>query len=140
MEVEKIMEKTVRFDGNLDMFKNIVLLYKDENGDTYLGSSSHNVIGDKDHQNFVVLYKDCLPKDQDYISGWNYLDENSNNIYIVYNPYSEVAVDDFLYAHNTDKSWKDIDYTVVNSTSEINKSIAGAKLKNNEIRAYATLA
>ena len=98
------MEKTVKFENNLDMFKNIVLLYKD------------------------------------YISGWNYLDENSNDIYIVYNPYSEVAVDDFLYAHNTDKSWKDIDYTIVDSTSDINKTLSSIKLSNNEIRAYATLA
>lgn len=134
------MEKTVKFENNLDMFKNIVLLYKDENGNTYLGSSSHNDVGDKDHKNFVVLYKESLPKDKDYISGWNYLDENSNDIYIVYNPYSEVAVDDFLYAHNTDKSWKDIDYTIVDSTSDINKTLSSIKLSNNEIRAYATLA
>lgn len=134
------MEKTVKFENNLDMFKNIVLLYKDENGNTYLGSSSHNDIGDKDHKNFVVLYKESLPKDKDYISGWNYLDENSNDIYIVYNPYSEVAVDDFLYAHNTDKSWKDIDYTIVENTSDINKTLSNIKLANNEIRAYATLA
>ena len=134
------MEKTVKFENNLDMFKNIVLLYKDENGNTYLGSSSHNDVGDKDHKNFVVLYKESLPKDKDYISGWNYLDENSNDIYIVYNPYSEVAVDDFLYAHNTDKSWKDIDYTIVENTSDINKTLSNIKLANNEIRAYATLA
>lgn len=134
------MKKTIKFENNLDMFKNIVLLYKDENGNTYLGSSSHNESGDKQHQNFVVLYKDCLPNDQDYISGWNYLDENSNNIYIVYNQYSEVAVDDFLYAHNTDKSWKDIDYTVVDNISEINKALTNIKLANNEVRAYATLA
>ena len=134
------MKKTVKFENNLDMFKNIVLLYKDENGNTYLGSSSHNDIGDKDHKNFVVLYKESLPKDKDYISGWNYLDENSNDIYIVYNPYSEVAVDDFLYAHNTDKSWKDIDYTIVENTSDINKTLSNIKLANNEIRAYATLA
>ena len=134
------MEKTVKFENNLDMFKNIVLLYKDENGNTYLGSSSHNDIGDKDHKNFVVLYKESLPTDKDYISGWNYLDENSNDIYIVYNQYSEVAVDDFLYAHNTDKSWKDIDYTIVDSTSDINKTLSSIKLSNNEIRAYATLA
>ncbi len=134
------MEKTVKFENNLDMFKNIVLLYKDENGNTYLGSSSHNDIGDKDHKNFVVLYKESLPKNKDYISGWNYLDENSNDIYIVYNQYSEVAVDDFLYAHNTDKSWKDIDYTIVDSTSDINKTLSSIKLSNNEIRAYATLA
>ena len=129
------MEKVLRFDGNLDMFKNIVLLYKDNNGDTYLGSNTHNETGVNNLKNYIILYKESLPKDKDYIMGWNYLDDHSDKIYLVYNEHSEVAVDDFLAAHNIDKTWKDINYNIVDSINDINN----IQLSNNEVKAYATL-
>ena len=33
--------ETVRFNDNLDMFNSIVLLYKNEKGETYIGASSN---------------------------------------------------------------------------------------------------
>ena len=133
------MEKIVSFSDNLDMFEKFVLLYKNDKGDTYLASSSNDESGKENRKNRIVLYKDALPKDQDYISGWNYLDDNSEKIYIVYNEHSEVAVDDFLVANHVDKSWKDLDYNVFNSVSEINHQLTTDNLKNNEVRAYVTL-
>ena len=128
------MEKTMRFDGNLDMFNNIVLLYKNDNGDTYLGASANMV---KD--NYIILYKNSLPKDTDYLSGWNYLDDHCEKTYLVYNDHSEVAVDDFLAAHNVDKTWKDLEYTVVDNTMKMNEILSNVQLSNNEVQAYATL-
>lgn len=125
------MEKVIRFAENLDMFKNLVLLYKNRNGDTFLGSS---INGDK--KKYIVLYKDSLPKDRDCIMGWNYLDDHSGNIYMVNNQYSEVSVDDFLAAHGIDKTWKDIDYVVVDDISEINERLSANTMANGEVRAY----
>lgn len=133
------MEKTLRFDGNLDMFKNLVLLYKDEKGDTFLGSSTNNEKGINNLKNSIVLYKESLPKDKDYIMGWNYLDDHSDKIYLVYNEHSEVAVDDFLAAHSIEKTWKDLDYQVVDSINDINELLINESLSNNEVRVYGTL-
>ena len=130
------MEKVIRFNENLDMFKNLVLLYKNENGDTFLGSSINN--NEKENGNYIVLYKESLPKDKDYIMGWNHLDDSSEKIYLVYNQHSEVAVDDFLAAHGLDKTWKDIDYVVVDSMNDINNRLLSDTLSNNEVRAYCT--
>lgn len=131
------MERIMRFDGNLDMFKNIVLLYKNDNGETFIGSSTNkeNSIND----NHIVLYKDSLPQDRDYLMGWNYLDDNSEKIYFVSEQQSEVSIDDFLAAHRIEKTWKDIDYTVVDSLTEINDILKKNALSDNEVRAYALL-
>lgn len=133
------MEKVMSFSDNLDMFKNLVLLYKNDKGETYIGSSKYDENGQDNRKNYIVLYKDSLPKNQDYIEGWNYLDDHSEKIYLVYNEHSEVAVDDFLTVNKVDKTWKDIDYTVVDSVIDINEKIANADLQNNEVRAYVTL-
>ena len=133
------MERVIRFDENLDMFKNLVLLYKDDKGDTYLGSSNHNEKGKDIHKNYIVLYKECLPSDMDYVMGWNYLDDHSDKIYLVYNEHSEVAVDDFLAAHSLEMTWRNIDYIIVDSLNDVNDIIANNPLSNNEVRAYGTL-
>ena len=130
------MEKVIRFDTNLDMFKNLVLLYKNDNGDTYLGSS---MLKQDDKDNQIVLYKDSLPKDRDYLMGWNYLDDNCEKTYLVYNQNSEVAVDDFLAAHNVEKTWKDINYIVVDNLIEMNNRLKNEQLDKNEVKAYVIL-
>lgn len=126
--------ETVRFNDNLDMFNSIVLLYKNEKGETYLGSSSN-----LEKDNYIVLYKNSLPKDIDYLSGWNYLDDHCEKTYLVYNDHSEVAVDDFLAAHNVNKTWKDLEYRVCDDSMQVNEILSNVQLSNNEVQAYATL-
>ena len=126
--------ETVRFNDNLDMFNSIVLLYKNEKGETYLGSSSS-----LEKDNYIVLYKNSLPKDVDYLSGWNYLDDHCEKTYLVYNDHSEVAVDDFLAAHNVNKTWKDLEYRVCDDSMQVNEILSNVQLSNNEVQAYATL-
>lgn len=133
------MGKVICFKDSLDIFKNLVLVYKNENGEMFLGSSSHNNHADDIHKNSIVLYKDSMPNDKDFIMGWNYLDDHSSKIYLVYNEHSEVAVDDFLAAHNINKTWKDIEYHVVDSINDINDILTNDSLTNNEVRAYGTL-
>ena len=133
------MKKIISFDENLDMFKRIVLIYKNEEGETFIGSSFHDNSKRK-MNNYIVLYKDSLPSDKSCFDGWNFLDDNSDNIYLVPNEHSEVAVDDFLVANQIDMTWKDIDYRVIDSFNEINTDISSNELHNNEVRAYVTLA
>ena len=133
------MEKVVRFDESLDIFKNIVLLYKDENENTYLGSTISNEEVGHEAKNYIVLYKDALPKDSDYIAGWNYLDDHSSKKYLVYNDLLSVAVDDFLAAHNVDKTWKDVAYETVDSSMDMNQKLAKLSLEPNQVYAIATL-
>lgn len=133
------MERVYRFDGNLDMFKNFVLVYKNDEGNMYLGSSTNNETGVDNLKNSIVLYKAAMPADKDFVMGWNYLDDHAEKIYLVYNEHSEVAVDDFLAAHNISKTRKDIDYIVVDSINDINSILSSNPLKNNEVRAYGTL-
>ena len=133
------MEKIMRFDGNLDMFRNIVLLYKNEEGNTYIGSSSCNNASDNNYKNHIVLYKDSMPKDKDYIDGWNYLDDHCSKTYIVFNQFMEVTVDDFMAAHNINKTWKDIDYNIVDSINDVSDRLSSSGLENNEVRAYGVL-
>lgn len=133
------MEKVLRFDGNLDMFKNIVLLYKNENGETFLGSTTNDKNAPENHKSCIVLYKESLPQDRDYVMGWNYLDDHSMKQYLVYNDHVEVAVDDFLAAHNVDKTWQDIDYTVVDNTTAINDKLTHIQLANQQVYALATM-
>lgn len=133
------MEKILRFDGNLDMFKNIVLLYKNEKGETFLGSTMHNENAAENHKNCIVLYKEALPQDRDYVMGWNYLDDHSLKQYLVFNDRVEVAVDDFLVVHNIDKTWQDIDYVVVDNSSEINNKLTHIQLSNQQVYALATM-
>ena len=71
--------------------------------------------------------------------GWNYLDDNSEKIYFVSEQQSEVSIDDFLAAHRIEKTWKDINYTVVDSLTEINDILKKNALSDNEVRAYALL-
>ena len=126
--------ETVRFNDNLDMFNSIVLLYKNEKGETYIGASSN-----MEKDNYIVLYKNSLPKNVDYLSGWNYLDDHCEKTYLVYNDHSEVAVDDFLAAHNVNKTWKDLEYKVCDNTIKVNEILSNVQLSNNEVQAYATL-
>ena len=134
------MEKIISFNKNLDMFKRIVLVYKNEKGETFIGSSFHDSDSEKNFNNYIVLYKDALPSELDCFEGWNFLDDNSDNIYLVPIKHSEVAVDDFLVAHHIDKTWKDLDYNVVNNITEINSEVNNNALQNNEVRAYGILA
>lgn len=134
------MEKVISFNKNLDMFKRIVLVYKNEEGKTFIGSSFHDTNSETNFNNYIVLYKDALPSELDCFDGWNFLDDNSDNIYLVPIKHSEVAVDDFLVAHHINKTWKDLDYNVVNNITEINTEVNTNALQNNEVRAYGILA
>ena len=51
----------------------------------------------------------------------------------------ETGIDDFLAAHQIDKTWKDIDYIVIDNFTEIDDLLEENPLNQNEVRAYAIL-
>ncbi|MBR2825025.1 MAG: hypothetical protein IKE51_01990 [Solobacterium sp.] len=133
------METVYKFDEGLKGFQNIVLFYKDKDDDSYIGTSSFYGGSDPNKQTLSILYKDPLPNDRDAIMGWNYLDDHSPYIYLVYTDVMETAVDDFMAAHQIDKTWKDIDYNVIENYTEIDDILNENPLNKNEVRAYAIL-
>ena len=68
------MATEIRFGDNLAS-QNIVVVYKDEKGDYYLGHSFY--YGGRNSEYLMFLYKDKLPMDKGLVAGWNYLDDNS---------------------------------------------------------------
>ncbi|MBR2066786.1 MAG: hypothetical protein IJ875_00730 [Solobacterium sp.] len=131
------MQRVLRFNASLEDFKTIILLHKNENGETHIAYTASNPDNEKEHKNCIVLYKAALPKGLDYLAAWNQLDDSSEKIYLDFNERIEVAIDDFLAAHATGKTWTDLEYYVLEGTSELNEQLADLVLANNEVRAYA---
>ena len=102
---------TIRFEKDLSEFQSIVMLYRDEENNVYIGNTSFYGGSIPERQCLNILYKDPLPKDRDVMSGWNYLDDTSPKIYLSYCTDMETAVEDFMYAHGLERNWRSIDYT-----------------------------
>jgi hypothetical protein len=129
------MNETVRFEDGLDMFKNVVLVCKNEEGKRFVGNAvSYSTNGGKQYQ--TTLYKDSLPQDMDLIDGWNWLDDNSASIRLAAEPSLETGVEDILYAHGADRSWRSIDYHVADSYAEIDRYLQAHPLANGEVMAF----
>lgn len=128
---------TIRFDQGLSAFQNIILLFREDDDTLYIGNTSFYGGRVPERQYLSLLYKDPLPKDRDVILGWNYLDDNSPNIYISYSSEMSTAVDDFLFSHGVDNDWKSIEYTLVDNFTDIPKELAKNPIKIGEVKAYA---
>ncbi len=128
---------TICFEQDLSGFQNIILLYRDEQENVYIGNTSFYGGKVPERQYLSLLYKDALPKDRDIISGWNYLDDNSPNIYISYSSEMTTAVEDFMYSHGLQRNWRTITYTLIENYVDISKAIKDDPIKVGEVKAYA---
>ncbi len=128
---------TISFEQDLSGFQNIILLYRDENNNVFIGNTSFYGGSISERQYLSLLYKDALPKDRDVISGWNYLDDTSPNIYISYSSEMTTAVEDFMYSHGLEKNWRSIQYTLIDNYTDISKAIKSDPIKVGEVKAYA---
>ena len=98
------MIETFRIKTSLDEFERIVLLYKDEANNVFIGHSFY--YGGRDGSEYLLfLYKEPLPK-KDLLAGWNALDETSCYITIVGVHDHRIAVEDFLVCHNPQLTWE----------------------------------
>ena len=133
------MSERLRLTENLDCFQTVVLLYCDKNENVHLGCASYYGGKNNDRRYLNLLYKDALPDKAELIGSWNYLDDNSSKIYPDYTKDMELAVDDFLYAHNTAKNHSDLEYEVVDSYSDMDKYFNNTNIKPGQVIAYGML-
>jgi hypothetical protein len=127
------MATEIRFGDNLAS-QNIVIVYKDEKGDYYLGHSFY--YGGRNSEYLMFLYKDKLPMDKGLVAGWNYLDDNSVNTVLVGEENNQIAVEDFLYAHGMAKDWKKVTYREVPDFMELDKDFKTQHMNNGEVLGY----
>jgi len=115
------MSDVIRFDENPEIFQNIVLFYRADNGKFHIGSTNYyNGRGVADDW-LSVLYEEPLPEENGIIMGWNWLDDNSALINLVPTDKAATGIEDFLYAHGLERDWKSIDYVVIRSYPDIEK-------------------
>lgn len=111
------MIETFRVKTSLDEFERIVLLYKAQDGKTFIGHSFY--YGGRDGSEYLLfLYKDPLPQGG-LLEGWNELDETSYHITIVGVHDHRIAVEDFLVCHNPELTWEDVIYVLVHDFTEV---------------------
>lgn len=123
------MAETIRFDDNLSVFQNVIMLYRDEEGKLYIGNTwFYNRPGDNDYMS--VMYKEALPANMGVIEGWNWLDDNDPRVTLVPEKTMEMGVEDFLYAHGKEKNWKTVTYHVIESYPEIEFFLKSHPLEN----------
>lgn len=126
------MEEVFKFDNNLSVFQNVIVLYKDEAGKRYIGNVYYyNGRGGKDY--LGVFCKDALPENLGVIMGWNWLDDNSPNIILVPEDTMETGVEDFLFAHGKERKWNSVEYHVIDSFGDIDEYEEKNPLKNGEV-------
>ena len=128
---------TIRFEKDLSEFQSIVMLYRDEENNAYIGNISFYGGSIPERQCLNILYKDPLPKDRDVMSGWNYLDDTSPKIYLSYCTDMETAVEDFMYAHGLERNWRSIDYILIDNFTDITDALLDSPIKKGEVKAFA---
>ncbi|MBQ9327805.1 MAG: hypothetical protein IJ225_04635 [Solobacterium sp.] len=113
------MSEIVKFEHGLDIFQNIVVLFRSMDGKLYIGNTYYyNGRGDADDW-MSVMYKDALNEENGILLGWNELDDNSPNITLVPEAAAETGVEDFLCAHESTEHWNSLDYVEIHSYPEI---------------------
>ncbi len=129
------MSKVIRFESSLDIFQNIVLLYRNDEGKLYIGNVYYyNGQGKNDY--LGIFCKDPLPEDKGIIMGWNWLDDNSPYITMVPESDMETGVEDFMFANGRAGQWNSVDYHVVNSYGEIDEYVEKHPIAKGEIAGF----
>ena len=112
------MNTVIRFDDSLAIFRTIILLYRDQDGNLFAGKVFRS--GDSPSADWSsVFHKEPIPEKDGIIMGWNELDDYYPSMKLVPEEKPETGVEDFLYAHNAGTSWKSLDYNVITTFSEM---------------------
>jgi hypothetical protein len=128
------MAETIIFEDHLES-SDTVLVYRDEAGDYYLGHAFF--YNGRDSKYLLFMYKEALPlTNKDLMAAWNYLDDNSVSITIVNEPSNQVAVEDFLYSHGLERSWKSIQYRSVRDYMQLGQDFMNSKIEKGTAIGY----
>ena len=129
------MSEVIKFSDHLEMFQNIVILYRDENGKLFIGNTYY--YGGRGNMDYLsILCKDSLPEEMDIMEGWNWLDDNSPNIILVPEETMEIGIEDFLFAHGMEKNWRTIDYYKIHDYTDIEPFVAAKPIKKGMVVAF----
>lgn len=125
------MNESIRFDENLSVFQNVVMLYKNSENQLFIGNTwFYNKAG---HDYMSVMYHLPIPKKMSVMEGWNWLDDNDPRVTLVPETSMETGIEDFLFAHGHDRDWKTVTYNVINSYADIEKYLKKNPLKTDEV-------
>ena len=125
------MGESISFSNSLDVFQNVVIVYRDEQNHLYIGNTwFYNRAG---HDYMSVMYHLPVPEDMDLMDGWNWLDDNDPRVTLVPEVSMETGIEDFLYAHGKEKDWKSVPYYVIDSYTDIEKELGKHSLKPQEV-------
>jgi len=133
------MGEKIKLVKNLDDLQKLVLVCCDEEGKRYIGTISYFGGDIQERRYLSVLYKDPLPEGDDLMACWNWLDDNSVNVYLDYTSSMELGVADFLSAHNCKLNSDELAYQVVEDYGEINSRYHDEMPKINKVLVYAFL-
>lgn len=124
------MSESIRFANSLDVFQNVVMLYKDGDGQLFIGNTWFYNKAGNDYMS--VMYHMPLPEKMSLMDGWNWLDDNDPRVTLVPEKSMEQGIEDFLFAHGKEKDWKSVSYNVIGSYTDIEKFLNKNKLSNGE--------
>jgi hypothetical protein len=134
---KRFMSTVVKFKDNLDEFRNIITLYRDEEGKLFVGNT-FSVKGMNHSRDWMsALHREPLPEEEGLILGWNRLDDNLPSMTLIPEETAGMGVEDFLYAHGAGNSWKSVDYNVVRTFADIADWCRRNPLKNGTAAAFA---
>lgn len=125
------MSESIRFDQSLDVFQNVVMLYKDGEDNLFIGNTWYYNKAGNDYMS--VMYHLPVPKTMSVMEGWNWLDDNDPRVTLVPETTMETGVEDFLFAHGHDRDWKTVTYHVINSYADIEKFLKKNPLHDDEV-------
>ncbi len=125
------MSESIRFDESLDVFQNVVMLYRNSEDELFIGNTwFYNKAG---HDYMSVMYHLQIPNKMSVIEGWNWLDDNDPRVTLVPETSMETGIEDFLFAHGHDRDWKSVTYSVINSYADIEKYLKKNPIKKDEV-------
>ena len=130
----------IKFADTLNMFSNIILLYRDNRGELHIGNIEYSK-GNASGENWVsTMYEDALPEDDTVVAGWNELDKRKGRVEITPRSSAEAGVEAFMSTYGIEGTWRDPLYYVIKSYPDIDKYTAVNKLEMKELVAFGILA
>ncbi len=132
------MKTVMSFKDSLDVFRNIITLYRDEEGKLFVGSTFRCGNGKNDEW-MSVFHKAPIDENEGLIIGWNTLDDYYPSMRVLPEDHPETGVEDFFYAHGNGRDWKSVDYNIVDSFSEIETYCKQNPIRNGSGAAFGIL-
>lgn len=133
------MSTTIKYSNDLQVFQNVMIIYKDDEGKCFVGNMNYYNGNTPDSKYMSILFKEPIPEGMELIDGWNYLEDHSPYVYLVPSSSMNVAIEDFLYSHGLERDYTTVDYHVIDSYMELSDYVKNHELKNGEVLGFGIL-